>query len=74
MADKEATVYIVDLGSSMGKKHHGRDQTDLEWAMKWIWDKITYTVSTDRKTWTMGVVGLRTDGVVSLVLSYTIAN
>ncbi len=61
MADKEATVYIVDLGASMGEKHYGRDQTDLEWAMQWIWDKITYTVSTDRKQFAIGVVGLRTN-------------
>lgn len=45
MADKEATVYIVDVGASMKQKHHGRDETDLEWAMRYVWDKITSTVS-----------------------------
>lgn len=45
MASKEATVYIIDLGASMGEKHHGREQTDLEWAMEYVWDKITTTVS-----------------------------
>ncbi len=44
MADKEATVYIVDLGSSMGEKHNGRDESDLDWAMQYVWDKITSTV------------------------------
>jgi hypothetical protein len=44
MADKEATVYIIDVGASMGRRHSGREQTDLEWAMQWVWDKITYTV------------------------------
>lgn len=45
MASKEATVYIVDVGASMGKKRHGREVTDLEWAMEYVWDKITTTVS-----------------------------
>jgi len=44
MADKEATVYIVDMSKSMGEKNHGREETDLEWAMRYVWDKITTTV------------------------------
>ena len=45
MADKEATVYIIDVGASMGQKRHGRDETDLDWSMRYVWDKITSTVS-----------------------------
>jgi ATP-dependent DNA helicase 2 subunit 2 len=44
MASKEATVYILDLGRSMGEKRHGRSKTNLEWAMEYVWDKITTTV------------------------------
>lgn len=44
MADKEATVYIVDVGKSMGERRHGRSVTDLEWAMQYVWDRITTTV------------------------------
>jgi hypothetical protein len=44
MADKEATVYIIDVGKSMGERRHGRLITDLEWAMQYVWDKITTTV------------------------------
>ena len=44
MADKEATVYIVDVGRSMGKKRYGRTESDFVWAMKYVWDKITSTV------------------------------
>ncbi|KAL8772949.1 MAG: hypothetical protein Q9209_001969 [Squamulea sp. 1 TL-2023] len=62
MAEKEATVYIVDVGASMGATHNGRDISDLEFAMTYVWDKITSTVALDRKTATLGVVGLRTDG------------
>lgn len=61
MADKEATVYIIDMGRSMGEKRNGRKETDLEWAMNYVWEKITTTVATDRKTATLGVIGVRTD-------------
>ncbi|KAL4944789.1 hypothetical protein BDV06DRAFT_219972 [Aspergillus oleicola] len=62
MADKEATVYIVDVGKSMGERRHGREITDLEWAMQYIWDRITTTVGTGRKMAKLGVIGLKTDG------------
>ncbi|KAK0647662.1 ATP-dependent DNA helicase II subunit 2 [Lasiodiplodia hormozganensis] len=61
MADKEATVYIVDVGKSMGEKHGGRNETDLEWCMKYVWDKITTTMATGRKTLYQSVVALRSD-------------
>jgi len=44
MADKEATVYIIDVGESMSRQGNGRSETDLAWAMQYIWDKITTTV------------------------------
>ncbi|KAF3059626.1 ATP-dependent DNA helicase II subunit 2 [Daldinia childiae] len=65
MADKEATVYIIDLGSSMGDCHNGRIESDLDWGMRYVWDKITTTVAASRKTWTVGVVGVRTDETVN---------
>ncbi|KAH6212758.1 ATP-dependent DNA helicase II subunit 2 [Parastagonospora nodorum] len=61
MAGKEATVYILDLGKSMGEKRHGRYQTDLDWALEYVWDKITNTVATGRKSALMSVIGCRTD-------------
>ncbi|PYH95550.1 ATP-dependent DNA helicase II subunit 2 [Aspergillus ellipticus CBS 707.79] len=64
MAEKEATVYIVDFGRSMGERRNGRSMTDLEWAMQYVWDRITGTVATGRKTALVGVVGLRTDDTV----------
>ncbi|KAH0286669.1 putative Ku family DNA helicase [Aureobasidium namibiae CBS 147.97] len=65
MAQKEATVYIVDLGKSMGEKHNGREISDLDWALTYIWDKITTTISNERKTAMLAVVGLRTDGTLN---------
>jgi ATP-dependent DNA helicase 2 subunit 2 len=61
MADKEATVFILDLGSSMAKVQDGRDESDLDWSMRYVWDKITDIVASNRKTLCVGVVGLRTD-------------
>lgn len=44
MAQKEAAVYILDLGRSMGEKRHGRNKANLDWALEYVWDKITTTV------------------------------
>jgi ATP-dependent DNA helicase 2 subunit 2 len=62
MAGKEATVYIVDVGRSMGQQNHDRNESDLDYAMRYIWDKITTTVSTGRKTLLAGVIAFRTKG------------
>lgn len=75
MAGKEATVYILDLGRSMGEKRQGRDQSDLDWALEYVWDKITTTVATGRKSALMSVIGCRTDesdlaGVMELADGY----
>ncbi|KAI1170732.1 Ku70/Ku80 N-terminal alpha/beta domain-containing protein [Nemania sp. FL0916] len=61
MADKEATVYIIDLGLSMASRQNGRDESNLDWGMRYVWDKISTTVAASRKTWNVGVVGVRTD-------------
>lgn len=61
MADKEAAVYVVDLGSSMGECHNGRTESDLDWSLSYVWDKISTTAQASRKTWCVGVIGLRTD-------------
>jgi ATP-dependent DNA helicase 2 subunit 2 len=45
MAEKEATVYIIDVGKAMKQHNNGRDISDLDWAMRYVWDKITTTVS-----------------------------
>ena len=65
MATKEATVYIVDCGSTMAETSHGRQQSNLDWALEYVWDKITTIVSTGRKTALAGVVGLRTEGTAN---------
>jgi ATP-dependent DNA helicase 2 subunit 2 len=44
MADKEATVFVIDLGASMDEKSQGRETNNLEWSMKYMWSKITAKV------------------------------
>lgn len=56
MADKEATVYIVDVGRSMAECRNGRSVTDFEWAMQYVWDRITGTVSAIRRNGALFVI------------------
>jgi ATP-dependent DNA helicase 2 subunit 2 len=44
MADKEATVFVIDLGVSMAEKSQGREKSNLDWSMQYAWDKITAKV------------------------------
>lgn len=61
MADKQAFVYIVDVGSTTAKRNHGRHESDLDWTLPYFWDKVASTAQAARKTWCLGVIGLRTD-------------
>ncbi|POR33208.1 ATP-dependent DNA helicase II subunit 2 [Tolypocladium paradoxum] len=61
MAEKESTVFILDLGASMAQTNSGRKESDLDWSMRYVWDKITDIVAANRKTLCVGIVGLRTD-------------
>jgi ATP-dependent DNA helicase 2 subunit 2 len=61
MADKEATVYAVDVAKCMGKRHHGRNLSDLDWSLQWVYDKISNAVATGRKTLHIGVLGFGSD-------------
>jgi ATP-dependent DNA helicase 2 subunit 2 len=61
MAGKEATVYVLDLGATMGEWNNGRVESDLDYGMRYIWDKIANTMAANRVTLTVGVVGFRTD-------------
>lgn len=76
MADKEATVFVIDLGASMGKRSQGRNVTNLDWCMDYVWNKISvkviaisfslcvshFQVLSGRKTDVVGVIGFRTAG------------
>jgi len=88
MAGKEATVFICDVGQSMGAVRPGREVSDLDYSLQYVWDKIAAIVgsvftlrlicidnnqvATERKTLAVGVVALRTDGESLIVISYCI--
>ena len=61
MATKTATVFIVDVGTSMGDCHNGRSITDLEYGLQYVWDKMATIMAQGRKGDNIGVIGLRTD-------------
>lgn len=60
MSGKEATIYIVDQGASTGECHNGRVESDLDYGMRYIWDKIAETMISNRTTAGVGVIGFRT--------------
>ncbi|KAL2074790.1 hypothetical protein VTL71DRAFT_8569 [Oculimacula yallundae] len=61
MASKEATIFVIDLGSTTGDCHNGRTISDLEYGMAYVWDKIATVMSANRVTLNVGVIGFRTD-------------
>lgn len=61
MAEEEALVFILDLGATMAEQSGGRDESNLDWSLRYFWNKITDIVAKSRKTLCIGVVGLRTD-------------
>ncbi|TVY32195.1 ATP-dependent DNA helicase II subunit [Lachnellula occidentalis] len=61
MADKEANIYIVDVGSSTAECHNGRMESDLDYGMKYVWEKIGLALQASRKGLGLGVIALRHD-------------
>jgi ATP-dependent DNA helicase 2 subunit 2 len=45
----------------MSKASNGRPESNLDWSMRYVWDKITDIVAANRKTLCVGIIGLRTD-------------
>lgn len=58
---KEATLFLVDVGSTMGLRLQGRDVTDLEWAMQLVQARVGPKVLQERKTDVVGVVAVNSD-------------
>ncbi|KAK9453450.1 SPOC like C-terminal domain-containing protein [Dipodascopsis uninucleata] len=63
MADKEATVFVIDLGESMGKSHliETNGKSDIDSCLSYVYDKIGSKVLSERKTDVVGIVGVSTD-------------
>ena len=74
MADKEATVYIVDVAKSMNKNNNGREQSDLDWALSYVWDRITATVCTLILREKLRLISGRSIPVVRLQMSQSLVS
>lgn len=61
MADKHATIYVVDVGSTTGNSHNERNETDLEYGLRYFWSKIAETMAAGRTTLSVGVIAFRTN-------------
>ena len=61
MASKEATIFLVDLSRSMGKRRPDSSQTNLDWIKVYLWDKLSDKILAGRKTDYVGVVAFGTD-------------
>jgi ATP-dependent DNA helicase 2 subunit 2 len=44
MADKQATVYVIDIGKSMGDLRNGCEETDLDFVLRYLCDQVTTIV------------------------------
>lgn len=58
MADKEATVFVVDVSHHMARRPAGHDGTALEWCLEYIWDKLGIKVMASRKTDYVAVIAV----------------
>ncbi|SZF01564.1 unnamed protein product [Blumeria hordei] len=61
MADKQATIYVIDVGSTTGEIHGGRDESNLEFGLRYFWTKIAENMATNRITLNVGVIAFRTN-------------
>lgn len=61
MADKQATIYVIDVGLTTGEFHGGRNESNLEYGLRYFWTKIAENMATNRITLNVGVVAFRTD-------------
>lgn len=68
MSNKEATVYIINVGKSMGLRHNGRELSDLEYGMMYVWDSLTRLISTGRKLDNAAILGVGTDGMPTVMI------
>ncbi|KAI9050071.1 hypothetical protein LZ554_006216 [Drepanopeziza brunnea f. sp. 'monogermtubi'] len=58
---KEATIYVVDLGSTTAECQGGRETSDLEYSLEYVRGALGEIMAKNRKNLSVGVVGFRTD-------------
>ncbi|RKF71388.1 ATP-dependent DNA helicase II subunit 2 [Golovinomyces cichoracearum] len=61
MADKLAVIYVVDVGSTTRECNNGRNQSDLEYCLRYLELKIIEIIAANRVTWSVGIIAFRTN-------------
>jgi ATP-dependent DNA helicase 2 subunit 2 len=61
MTDKEAIIFVIDVGPTMAITSNGRSRSNLDWAMRYVWSKLGDMAASGRKTLCAGVVAFRAD-------------
>lgn len=61
MADKEVTVFVIDISQRMSQSRSDFSGTVLEWCLQYVWDKIGLKIMSGRKTDYVAVVAVGAD-------------
>lgn len=61
MAEKEANIFIIDVGSSTAECNSGRTISDLDYAKEYLFGKVGIALAANRKTINLGVLAVRSD-------------
>ena len=59
MADKEAIVFVIDVGASMARVRAPRTESDLSYALRYVYARLGDMAASGRKTLCAGVVAFR---------------
>lgn len=61
MAEKEVTLFIIDVSDSMHKACANRQENALEWCLSYVWDKVGIKIMAARKTDYVAVIVVGSD-------------
>ena len=59
MAEKEAIVFVVDVGATMARMVPPRTESNLDYALRYVYSRLGDMAATSRKTLCAGIVALR---------------
>lgn len=62
MADKEVTLFVVDVSKFMKEKSPGYHGSSLEWCLEYVWDKLGIKIMAARKTDYVAVLAVGSQG------------
>ncbi|OLL26973.1 ATP-dependent DNA helicase II subunit 2 [Neolecta irregularis DAH-3] len=59
---KKADMFVIDIGHSMAEVGVDRTENNLDWSLKFVWNKIGRKILSARATDELGVIAFRTIG------------